>query len=198
MKVTLTDLPEVMIIDPDVYRDERGYLLETYQLKRYSLSGVPAVFVQDNLSFSKQGVLRGLHYQRGQPQAKLVTVMQGQIFDVAVDIRLGSPTFGGWVGVELSSENHRQIYVPEGFAHGFCVLSETAVVLYKCTDFYAPPEERGVLWNCPTLAISWPVSEPELSPKDAALPNLKDVDEADLPRFISGPANPPVDGSQPT
>jgi dTDP-4-dehydrorhamnose 3,5-epimerase len=116
--------------------------------------------------------------------------MQGRIFDVAVDIRSGSPTFGRWVGVELSSEDHRQIYVPEGYAHGFCVLSETAVVLYKCTDYYAPPEERGVLWNCPTIAIPWPTTEPELSPKDAALPTLTEIGEADLPRFVPGPSNP--------
>jgi dTDP-4-dehydrorhamnose 3,5-epimerase len=190
MKVTPTDLPEVLIIDPDVYRDQRGYLLETYQLRRYLQLGVHAAFVQDNLSFSEQGVLRGLHYQLGQPQGKLVTVMQGKIFDVAADIRLGSPTFGRWVGIELSSEDHRQIYVPEGFAHGFYVLSETAVVLYKCTDFYAPPEERGLLWNCPALDISWPFPEPLLSPKDAALPALKDVDEADLPRFLPSSGNP--------
>ncbi|MHC1742682.1 MAG: dTDP-4-dehydrorhamnose 3,5-epimerase [Syntrophobacteraceae bacterium] len=185
MKITPTDLPEVMIVDPDLYRDQRGYLLETYQLKRYPDLGISASFVQDNLSFSKRGVLRGLHYQRGQPQGKLVTVMHGRIFDVAADIRLGSPTFGRWVGVELSSEDHRQIYVPEGFAHGFCVLSETAVVLYKCTDYYAPPEERGILWNCPTLGIPWPVGEPILSSKDGSLPTLKEVGAEELPRFIS-------------
>jgi dTDP-4-dehydrorhamnose 3,5-epimerase len=139
---------------------------------------------------SVRGVLRGLHYQLGQPQAKLVTVMQGRIYDVAADVRLGSPAFGRWVGVELSSENHRQIYVPEGFAHGFCVLSETAVVLYKCSDFYAPAEDRGLLWSCPTLSVSWPISLPVLSSKDAALPVLSQVKEADLPRYSPGSPRP--------
>ena len=185
MRVWSTELPEVMIVEPDVYRDPRGYLLETYQSQRYPELGIRASFVQDNLSCSSRGILRGLHYQLGRPQGKLVTVMQGCIFDVAVDIRVGSSTFGRWVGVELSSDDHRQIYVPEGFAHGFCVLSETAVVLYKCTDYYAPPEERGILWNCPTLGIPWPVREPVLSAKDAALPTLKAASEADFPRFVS-------------
>lgn len=185
MIVTATDLPGVLIVEPDLFRDQRGYLLETYQQKRYPELGVDATFVQDNLSFSRKGVLRGLHYQLGRPQGKLVTVMHGTIFDVAADIRVGSPTFGRWLGVELSSEDHRQIYVPEGFAHGFCVLSETAVVLYKCTDFYAPPEERGILWNCPTLNIPWPVAEPVLSAKDAVLPRLMEAGEADLPRLDS-------------
>lgn len=187
MEITPTHLPEVLTIKPDVFKDERGYLLESYQLKRYAMPGIDVTFVQDNVSCSRQGVLRGLHYQLGRPQAKLVTVMQGRIFDVAVDIRLGSPSFGCWVGVELSSEDHRQIFVPEGFAHGFCVLSQTAVVHYKCSDYYAPSEDRGLLWKCPKLAISWPVPAPLLSQKDAALPSLRQVSEMDLPRFVSDP-----------
>lgn len=183
MKVMATELPEVKIIEPDVFRDARGYLLETYHGRRYPSLGVSSAFVQDNLSYSRRDVLRGLHYQLGQPQAKLVSVMQGRIFDVAVDIRVGSPTFGQWAGVELSSEDHRQIYVPEGYAHGFCVLSETAVVLYKCSDYYAPPEERGILWSCPKLAIQWPVASPVLSRKDLELPCLEDVRAGELPRF---------------
>ncbi len=183
MRVTSTDLAEVLVLEPDVFRDPRGYLLETYHGKRYPSLGVSTAFVQDNLSVSRSNVLRGLHYQLGHPQAKLVSVMQGRIFDVAVDIRRGSPSFGQWVGVELSSDDHRQIYVPEGFAHGFCVLSEIAVVLYKCSNYYAPSEERGILWNCPALSIRWPISKPILSAKDEALPCLEDADPGELPTF---------------
>jgi dTDP-4-dehydrorhamnose 3,5-epimerase len=174
-------LPEVVIIEPKVFGDPRGYFLETYQAARYKEHGVPADFVQDNISCSRKGVLRGLHYQLGRPQGKLVWAIQGEIFDVAVDVRKGSPTFGTWTGMVLSSDNHLQVYVPEGFAHGFCVLSETAIVGYKCTDYYAPQEERGIRWDDPNLAISWPISSPLLSDKDGSYPYLGDMPDEDLP-----------------
>jgi dTDP-4-dehydrorhamnose 3,5-epimerase len=184
MKVTPCDgLPEVLVIEPRVFGDPRGHFLETYQAERYGDHGVPNGFVQDNISISTRGVLRGLHYQVGQPQGKLVCVLQGEVFDVAVDIRRGSPTFGRWVGMTLSSENYAQVYIPEGFAHGFCVLSETAVFHYKCTDYYAPKEERGIRWDDPTLAIEWPIAMPVLSGKDEAFPCLRDMPEEDLPVF---------------
>ena len=177
-------LPDVILIEPDLYQDARGSFMETYQAERYGRHGVPSRFIQDNLSYSAcRGVLRGLHYQLGQPQGKLVWVVQGEVFDVAVDIRRGSSTFGKWVGVTLSSEKHRQLYIPEGFAHGFCVTSETAVCLYKCTDYYAPTEERGIRWNDPLLKITWPVSAPLLSEKDRVYPTLYSVQDGDLPEF---------------
>jgi len=179
-------LPEIIIVEPDVYRDQRGLFLETYQARRYLEQGIPAAFVQDNLSFSRKGVLRGLHYQLGRPQGKLIWVVQGEVFDVAVDIRRGSPTFGKWMGVVLSSEDHRQVYVPEGFAHGFCVLSDSALFAYKCTDYYAPEEERGIRWDDPSVGIDWPVSDPIVSEKDRAYPGLNDVPPEDLPVFRGG------------
>ncbi|MBE9580331.1 MAG: dTDP-4-dehydrorhamnose 3,5-epimerase [Proteobacteria bacterium] len=184
MKVTSSPaLPEVIIIEPDVYRDERGHFLETYQAGRYFQYEIPSSFVQDNLSFSGRGVLRGLHYQIGKPQAKLVWVVQGEAFDVAVDIRRGSPTFGKWVGITLSSEKYRQVYIPEGFAHGFCVTGEYVILAYKCTDCYAPKEERGIRWDDPSLAIEWPVATPILSDKDGAYPTLKEIPPEELPAF---------------
>lgn len=182
MKITyLDELPGIVIIEPRVFTDDRGYFLETFQAERYGGQGLPERFVQDNISFSTKGVLRGLHYQLGRPQGKLVWVAQGEIYDVAVDIRKHSPDFGKWVGVILSSENSRQVYIPEGFAHGFCVLSDKARVIYKCTDYYAPEEEHGILWNDPALKIDWPVQAPILSDKDAAYPVLKMIDQAELP-----------------
>jgi dTDP-4-dehydrorhamnose 3,5-epimerase len=185
MRVIGTELPEVVVIEPNVFHDQRGYLFETYQARRYAEHGLPQVFVQDNLSFSRRGVLRGLHYQLGQPQAKLVMVLSGEVYDVAVDIRKGSPTFGRWVGMILSSDNQRQIFVPQGFAHGFRVISETATVLYKCTDYYAPKEERGIRWNDPLLKIEWSVREPILSEKDGNYPTLETINAEDLPRYGS-------------
>ena len=177
-------LPDVILIEPDLYQDARGSFMETYQAVRYGQHGVPSTFVQDNLSYSAcRGVLRGLHYQLGRPQGKLIWVVQGEVFDVAVDIRRGSSTFGKWVGVTLSSEKHHQLYIPEGFAHGFCVTSETAVCLYKCTDYYAPTEERGIRWNDPSLKITWPVSAPLLSEKDKVYPTLHSIQDVDLPEF---------------
>jgi len=175
-------LPEVILIEPDVHQDGRGFFKETYQAERYEQHGVPSTFVQDNLSYSVwSGVLRGLHYQLGHPQGKLVSVVQGEVFDVAVDIRSGSSTFGKWVGAILSSKNHHQLYIPEGFAHGFCVTSEKAVCLYKCTDYYAPAEERGIRWDDPSLNITWPVFDPLLSEKDGEYPTLDTISENDLP-----------------
>ena len=176
---------QVLLIEPRVFSDHRGCFYESYHGERYREHGLPKRFVQDNISFSKRHVLRGLHYQLGCPQGKLVMVAAGEILDVAVDIRRGSPTFGQWAGTTLSSENRLQLYIPEGFAHGFCVLSETATVFYKCTAYYAPAEERTIRWDDPALAISWPVSVPILSEKDGAAPTLATMPEDDLPRFGS-------------
>lgn len=175
MKVTETKLPGVLLIEPDVYEDSRGYFLETWNAARYKQYGLPEKFVQDNLSFSRRGVLRGLHFQNPNPQGKLVYVIQGEVFDVAVDIRPNSPTFGQWVGVTLSSDNKRQLYIPEGFAHGFCVTSETALFIYKCTDFYNPKTEGGIIWNDPDIGIEWPVVKPELSERDKSNPYFREI-----------------------
>ncbi|MCX8048046.1 MAG: dTDP-4-dehydrorhamnose 3,5-epimerase [Methylohalobius sp.] len=181
MKVTPTDLPDVLLIEPDVFGDARGFFLETWNQKRYRELGLTANFVQDNLSLSRRGILRGLHYQWPHPQGKLVQVLVGTVFDVAVDIRRGSPTFGRWVGVELSAENHFQLYIPEGFAHGFCVLSDEALFAYKCTEFYYPNAEHSVLWSDPELDITWPVIDPLLSDKDRCGRRLKDIPAQHLP-----------------
>ncbi|SEM06451.1 dTDP-4-dehydrorhamnose 3,5-epimerase [Stigmatella aurantiaca] len=176
MKVTETAIPGVLLIEPKVFGDDRGFFLETFHAQRYADAGIPGPFVQDNYSRSAKGTLRGLHFQEPQPQGKLVQVVAGAVFDVAVDIRRGSPTFGKWVGVELSAENRRQLWVPPGFAHGFCVTSESADFQYKCTALYSPQNERSILWNDPDLGITWPLSgEPKLSAKDAAAPRLKDA-----------------------
>jgi dTDP-4-dehydrorhamnose 3,5-epimerase len=172
MKVTRTAIPEVMVLEPKVFGDARGFFMESYNERVFQeLTGLDVRFVQDNHSRSAKGVLRGLHYQLQQPQGKLVHVARGRIFDVAVDIRRGSPTLGRWVGTELSEDNHRQLWVPQGFAHGFLVLSESADLLYKTTDFYAPQHERCLAWNDPALGIEWPlaqigVAQPLLSAKD--------------------------------
>jgi len=184
VKLMPTSLAGVLVIEPKVFADPRGYFMETHHLERYRSAGIDADFVQDNLSFSVRNTLRGLHYQSPHSQAKLVQAICGEIYDVAVDIRRGSPTFGKWVGVHLSDQNHRQIFVPAGFAHGFCVLSETAHVLYKCTDFYAPPDEKGVLWSDPDIGIRWPVKDPVLSEKDGRYPRLSDIAPGDL--FLLG------------
>jgi dTDP-4-dehydrorhamnose 3,5-epimerase len=175
MKFSPADIPDVVIIEPRVFRDERGFFLETYHEKKFQDGGVDARFVQDNHSRSVKRTLRGLHAQRRRPQGKLVRVVAGEIFDVAVDIRPHSPTFGRWVGVTLSAENFRQLYVPPGFAHGFCVVSETAEVIYKCTALYDPSDELGVAWDDPDIGIQWPTQTPILSPKDAAAPRLRDL-----------------------
>ena len=172
MQVVTTALPGVLVIEPRVHQDARGFFLETYHARRYAEAGVDAVFVQDNHSRSGRGTLRGLHFQVRQPQGKLVRVIEGAVWDVAVDIRPASPTFGRHVGVELTAENFRQIYVPPGFAHGFCVTSEVAQVEYKCTAFYDPADERGIAWDDPALAIPWPVEAPLLSARDRGNPTL--------------------------
>jgi len=182
MNIISTKLSGVMIIEPKVFGDNRGFFLETWNQARYAECGLPANFVQDNLSYSQRGVLRGLHFQNPNAQGKLVYVLQGEVFDVAVDIRVSSPTFGQWVGVTLSAENKRQFYIPEGFAHGFCVTSETALFAYKCTDVYSPQFEHGVSWDDPELRIDWPIENPILSEKDQKYPRLKDVGVGVLPR----------------
>ncbi len=172
MKFIETFLPGVLLIEPSVFEDNRGFFMETYHHGKYASGGIDRIFVQDNLSYSVKGTLRGLHYQFPHPQAKLIFAISGEIYDVAVDIRRGSPTFGKWLGVDLSSENKRQILIPEGFAHGFCVISDTATILYKCTDFYHPESDQGILWSDTALGIDWPVKKPLLSEKDARLPVL--------------------------
>jgi dTDP-4-dehydrorhamnose 3,5-epimerase len=186
MKVSRTENLDLVVLEPRVFSDNRGHFLELFKADRYPEHGVPDRFVQDNLSYSTKGVVRGLHYQLGRPQGKLVGVVQGAVFDVAVDIRTGSPTFGCHTGIVLSSQDYRQIYIPEGFAHGFCVLSESAIVLYKCTDYYVPEEERGICWDDPSLNIAWPVPTPVLSEKDKTYPFLKDMAVDQLPRFSGG------------
>lgn len=175
MKVIETALPGVLIIEPRVFSDHRGFFLESFQLERYREAGITLPFVQDNHSRSQRGVLRGLHFQRMRPQGKLVSVSQGAVYDVAVDINPQSATCGQFVGVELNDENHRQIWVPPGYAHGFCVISETADFQYKCTDLYLPEDEGGLLWNDQQLAIPWPVDVPTLSQKDQDNPTLAEL-----------------------
>lgn len=184
MNVLRTELDGVLIIEPRVFGDARGFFFESYHAERYAQSGIPVTFVQDNHSRSILGTIRGLHYQFRRPQAKLIRVIQGAVFDVAVDIRRGSPTFGKWVGVELSAANKRQLFIPAGFAHGFCVLEDKTEVEYKCTDYYVPEDQHGVLWSDPTIAIPWPTRQPILSDKDQAyLPLLAPRD--DLPAYES-------------
>jgi dTDP-4-dehydrorhamnose 3,5-epimerase len=172
-----TDLPGVLVIEPDVHQDPRGFFLETYHAAKYRDGGIEARFVQDNHSRSIRGTLRGLHLQSGRPQGKLIRVVEGEIYDVAVDVRRRSPTFGRWVAVTLSAENFKQCYVPPGFAHGFCVLSQDAQVEYKCTDLYEPASEIGIAWNDPTLSIRWPIAQPLLSDRDRRNPTLAELME---------------------
>ncbi len=187
MKVEPTAIPGVLRVEPRVFTDHRGCFVETFHRQRYADAGITVPFVQDNHSRSAQGVLRGLHYQLAAPQAKLVCAISGAIYDVAVDIRRGSPTFGHWVGAHLTADNHHQLFIPEGFAHGFCALSETADVLYKCSDFYRPGDEYGVLWSDPGIGIDWPVSDPILSEKDAAYAGLAAIDPGVLPAYDAQP-----------
>lgn len=183
MKVTPQRLPEVLLIEPRIFSDARGYFLETYHAERYRAAGIDASFVQDNISSSRRGVLRGLHYQHPSAQGKLVTVLDGEIFDVAVDIRRGSPTFGQWMGASLAAGAHQQLFVPPGFAHGFCVTSENAVVAYKCTTPYAPEHEATVLFSDPDLAITWPAVDLVISDKDRAGQRLRDIAPDCLPSY---------------
>jgi dTDP-4-dehydrorhamnose 3,5-epimerase len=176
MKVYTTKLDGVLLFEPSVHQDERGFFLESYSARTLQESGIDVCFVQDNHSRSVHGVLRGLHYQVRPGQVKLVRVLAGAVFDVAVDIRWGSPTFGQWFGQVLSAENFLQMYVPIGFAHGFCVISDGADVVYKCSSYYSPPDERGLAWNDPDIGIDWPVKEPLLSPRDRQHPRLKEIE----------------------
>jgi dTDP-4-dehydrorhamnose 3,5-epimerase len=181
MIVETTPLPGVLLIKPDVFGDARGFFLESWNRRRYAEAGLDKDFVQDNVSLSRRGILRGLHCQNPNPQGKLVQVLQGEVYDVAVDIRLGSPTFGQWFGAYLNDENRHQLYVPEGFAHGFCVTGETALFSYKCTDFYNPSAEFSLRWDDPDLGIDWPIKNPALSAKDQAGLFLKDFPRESLP-----------------
>ena len=186
MQVTPQRFPEILLIEPQIFRDRRGYFLEIFQARRYPEHGLPAEFVQDNLSHSVKGVLRGLHYQLRFPQGKLIVPLSGEIWDVVVDIRRGSPSFGQWLSVTLTAEPCRQLYVPPGFAHGFAVVSDAATVLYKCTDFYHPEDEYGIIWNDPDLAIPWPTAAPLLSDKDRNYPRLKELPPEQLPSYDRG------------
>lgn len=181
MKISKTLLPGVLLLEPKVFGDDRGFFFETYHAQRYAQSGISEQFVQDNYSRSIKNTLRGLHFQEPHAQGKLVQVFQGAVFDVAVDVRLGSPTFKKWFGIELSAENKFQLWIPPGFAHGFCVISETADFCYKCTDFYFADAERCVAWDDPELGIQWPVARPILSKKDASAPRLSA--STNLPRY---------------
>jgi dTDP-4-dehydrorhamnose 3,5-epimerase len=172
----------VLVLEPKVFRDERGFFVETFSTRALSGSGIPAEFVQDNHSRSTRGVLRGMHYQRKSPQGKLVHVAHGKIFDVAVDVRMGSPTFGQWVGEVLSDENLFSLWIPPGFAHGFCVMSDVADVIYKCTTLYDPADDRGVAWDDESVGIEWPEKNPIVSIKDSRHLKLTDT-RADLPRY---------------
>lgn len=183
MKVLPTELSGVLIVEPTVYEDGRGFFMETFQAAQYADHGIPGPFVQDNLSLSTEGVLRGLHFQNPHPQGKLVRVYVGEVYDVVVDIRLGSPTFGQWVAVRLSGENKRQLYVPEGCAHGFCVTSESALLGYKCSDYYRPAHERTIRWDDPKIAIDWPFAAPTLSDKDREGRTLAEIGADALPKF---------------
>jgi dTDP-4-dehydrorhamnose 3,5-epimerase len=175
MKIIACELSGLLILEPKVFGDARGFFMETWNQGRYHESGIKAQFVQDNISVSRRGALRGLHFQNPSPQGKLVSVLQGEVFDVAVDLRQSSTTFGKWHGLNLSSENKRQFYVSPGFAHGFVVLSETAMFHYKCTDFYSPKDEMTISWDDPDIGIQWPIDQPTLSEKDAKGLRLRDV-----------------------
>lgn len=183
MKLISCEFPEVKLIEPKVFGDTRGFFFESFQVNRYREIGITHNFVQDNISHSKHGVLRGLHYQLKNPQGKLVMVLKGEVFDVIVDIRMSSPTFGKWMSVVLNDTNHRQLYIPPGFAHGFCVLSEQADFYYKCTDYYNPKDEFGIIWNDPKIAINWPTEHNTMivSPKDQLYKTLEETPAEYLP-----------------
>jgi dTDP-4-dehydrorhamnose 3,5-epimerase len=181
VKVTELEVPGVLLVEPTVYGDSRGFFMEAWNGARYAEAGMPERFVQSNVSRSERGVLRGLHFQQPNPQGKLVWVQEGEVFDVAVDIRAGSPTFGQWVGAHLSAENHHQLYLPEGFAHGFCVLSSSAQFCYLCTSPYDAAADSSVRWNDPAINVEWPITAPRLSAKAANAPWLADLADHQLP-----------------
>lgn len=179
-----TGIPGLIVIEPEIHGDSRGFFMESWSAPRYEALGIPASFVQSNISRSGPRVIRGLHYQNPRPQGKLVSVLEGSVFDVAVDIRPDSPTFRQWAGVELSAENHRQLYVPEGFAHGFCALSDSVLLSYLCTDVYYSEYDAVIAWDDPDIGVCWPFTDGSLSQKDASARRLKDIDPASLPRFV--------------
>lgn len=183
MDITTTSLEGVLIIEPRVFKDSRGFFMETYNQNRYTGAGVDNAFVQDNLSYSVRGTVRGLHFQINRPQDKLIQVITGKILDVVVDIRSGSETFGQWEGVYLSDQNNHQLFIPKGFAHGFCVLSEFALFAYKCSEFYVPDDEGGILWSDPDIGIDWQVEHPIISEKDKNFPCLSDLSREQLPKI---------------
>jgi dTDP-4-dehydrorhamnose 3,5-epimerase len=185
MRVEELELPGVLLVHADVLEDARGFFMEVHERDRYEAVGISGAFVQDNHSRSTRGVIRGLHYQLRRPQGKLITVIRGAVFDVVADVRPDSPTFGRWVGVRLGEGDGRQLWVPPGYAHGFCVYTDVADVLYKCTDVYSADDGRGVRWDDPTLGVTWPTPRPVLSGKDAALPTLTEIEQAELPRWSS-------------
>ncbi|MFW7379728.1 MAG: dTDP-4-dehydrorhamnose 3,5-epimerase [Oligoflexus sp.] len=183
MKVFDCKIPGLKLIEPQVFCDQRGYFMESYHKHRYQETGIMADLVQDNLSYSRYGVLRGLHIQNPKSQGKLVTVLEGEVFDVAVDLRRGSPAFGKWYGVRLSSENKKQFWIPRGFAHGFVVVSKTALFVYKCDEYYQPDSDLTIQWNDPDIDIHWPIHDPVLSPKDRTAKRLCEFNDEDLPSF---------------
>ncbi|WP_456372291.1 dTDP-4-dehydrorhamnose 3,5-epimerase [Thiolapillus sp.] len=186
MKILETDIPGVLIVEPQVHGDERGWFMETWQARRYADAGIRGPFVQDNMARSRHGILRGLHLQHPHAQGKLVQVVMGEVFDVAVDVRRGSPHFGKWVGVILSADNHRQLWVPPGFAHGYVVTSNNAIFSYKCSEYYHPETDLSIRWNDPDIGIDWPVvGQPSLSDKDADALLLKEVPDERLPEYQS-------------
>jgi dTDP-4-dehydrorhamnose 3,5-epimerase len=188
MEIVATKLPGVLLLKPRVFADERGHFVETWSAERYRHAGIAVSFAQDNLSQSKKGVIRGLHLQHPHGQGKLVSTMAGEVFDVAVDVRVGSPTFGQWLGVHLNAENRHQLYIPPGFAHGFCALSEGALFAYKCTETYHPEAELGVRWDDPHLQIVWPTTAPIVSAKDRQFPKLSEISLDRLPQFTAPPS----------
>jgi dTDP-4-dehydrorhamnose 3,5-epimerase len=183
MNIVTTPLKGLLIIEPKIFDDRRGFFMETYNRRKYEAAGITETFVQDNLSHSMKHTVRGLHFQIKHSQAKLVQAVHGEIFDVAVDLRPGSATFGRWIGERLSAKNGRQMYIPKGFAHGFCVLSEFALFYYKCSDFYAPDDEGGIIWSDQDVGIKWPVENPVISEKDKLYPNLSGLSAGQLPSF---------------
>jgi len=183
MNIIQSKLDDVLIIEPDIFEDSRGYFMEIYQQQRYFQAGIDCIFVQDNISHSAYGTIRGLHYQLTTPQAKLVCVVKGTVVDVVVDIRCGSSSFGEWIGIELSDTNKRQAFIPEGFAHGFSVLSDTAIVIYKCSNAYDPDDEKGILYSDPDICIDWKVKKHLVSPKDTLNQCLRKIPENQLPKY---------------
>jgi dTDP-4-dehydrorhamnose 3,5-epimerase len=183
MDIFTTSLEGLLIVEPKIFEDKRGFFMETYNRRKYEAAGITETFVQDNVSYSLKNTLRGLHFQLRQSQAKLVQAISGEIFDVAVDLRPGSATFGKWTGARLSDKNGRQMYIPRGFAHGFCVLSEFAMFYYKCSDFYAPDDEGGIIWSDQDIGIEWPVENPIISEKDKHYPKLAGLSAEQLPSF---------------